>query len=188
MKVTYGKFINIILYMNIILLLFIILNINANNSIIYRSTNNANNKIYYGDILKDHILEDILDNEIIIKKHSKCYKLLIVNKIPYKYSVNIDNLINTIYLRKNIECNNVKFISLFVGDEYNSIDEQIANITSNYNIYIAFTDEKFVEKYYYLRSYKCGYLILIDQNNVVRLASNMLDNDTIIRIINNELK
>ena len=144
----------------------------------------------YGDTVKNHVLTDVAGEIIDISPANNNFKFLNIIQISNPDKINIDYFSTFIDIRKEFINKEIEFLYINIGEFSLKKKKELSKFQEKFNINICSISTDLMKKLYKLSNCKCGYIILLDNNNQVRFANTGtgMDIDSIILILKKELE
>lgn len=141
----------------------------------------------YGDLINGHELVAVTGETIDIKTTGKSFKLLKIYQPSENEQLDIDDFMDLYLIKKEIEGSNVDTYYILINDIDRDDTEQLIGISEKLNIQFAVITKSEMKEYYRLPHCNCGYTILLDTNNKIRISNIMGDDTLLLKMIRKEL-
>jgi len=142
----------------------------------------------YGDKINNIIVKDVGNNTIELSNSNNHFKFIYIIQPSEPNNLNIDYLSNFIEGRENINEDNIEFILLMFGEFTVEKKKELAKIQKKFDLRIsAFSNALFLDSFK-IPQCKCGYYILLDNENRVRFAHEFISPQQAKYVVEKELK
>jgi len=141
----------------------------------------------YGDTVKNHSLTDAAGKIIDISPANKNFKFLKIIQLSNPDNINIDYFSSFIDIVKEFIDKDMIFIYLNVVEFSDKKKKELSKIQEKFKIHIASITNEFMKNYYNLPNCRCGFTLLLDDKNRVRIANFNLGYELTKNLIKNEL-
>jgi len=141
----------------------------------------------YGETIINHSLKDISNEIVSISSHSNEFKYIYFSQAKSN-NVKIEDIIRINEIKDSFKTDRIKWVIVIIGDIDLKKNNELYAIQKKYGIVISNISKELAENIYKISNSKCGYNLLLDQNNKVRLAHPSLEVNIMKRIIKQELK
>ncbi len=142
----------------------------------------------YGTLVRNHFYTDIFGNKVEISGGSKSFKLITISRPQYNNRIDNIQFDKLSDISKNLSGRNIFYIHLAVKESKNSPAAEFKIPENRKSVKICPADRKNVLDIYKLKSCNCGYIILLDPENRLRLATSGINTHILEYLVKKEMQ
>jgi len=192
MKNKKDLFINIVILLNILFIcLYLIRSLKkpelfSKTNVVNTSLNKEIIPLSYDDLLKDIIIIDFFQDNIVISKSNKKIKVISIVHQEKKGELNIENLKYFVDIRNSFKGKDIIFIHLILGNHKDFSNKHVIEVAKRFNITIGFISLQQLNEFFHMSDCRCGCLFIVNRDNRIRLAGNFIEPEIVKEIIERE--